>query len=87
MQELFPTFPSFIEERPLQRLSQEWIAPTMPRKNQYGTYKTLPSGKPDWLRIEIIHFAEGTERCTAAIYGEHAYVLHYEFKTHIPLQD
>lgn len=87
MRELFPTFPSFIEERLLQRFSQEWIAPTVPHKNQYGTYKMLPAGKPDSLLVEILHFEEGTERCTAAIYGEHAYVLHYDFKAHVPLQD
>jgi hypothetical protein len=60
----------------------EWIMPAQvssPR-DLYSTCKVLPPGSPDCLRVEISHSGEGTERCTAAIYGGRAYVIHYEFK-------
>ncbi len=60
----------------------EWIAPAVP--TQRGIYfsacKVLPPGIPDCLQLEIGHSEEGAERCTAAIYGERAYVIHFEFK-------
>jgi hypothetical protein len=40
----------------------------------------LPAGIPDFLQVNIAHSKEGIERCTAAIYGSRAYVIHYEFK-------
>ena len=35
---------------------------------------------PDCLEVVISHSEQGTERCTAAIYGKHAYLIHYQFK-------
>ncbi len=82
MQRLLPSAPSFQEEHLIQRPSHEWIAPSIERTIHYGVYKKLPAGKPDYLYVDTIHFQEGVERCTAAVYGERAYVIHYEFKAH-----
>jgi hypothetical protein len=83
MQRLYPTAPSFLEDSLTHVPRHEWILPALPRKNHYGVFKKLPAGKPDCLRVEILRFEDGIERCTAAIYGEHAYVIHYEFKPHV----
>jgi hypothetical protein len=59
----------------------EWVMPAPAlRRDCFSTYHALPPGMPDCLQVNIIHFKEGTERCTAAIYSGHAYVIHYEFK-------
>lgn len=59
-----------------------WILPSSTRKDRLGVYKILPAGQPDYIHVDIIHTTEGTERCTAAIYGNKAYVIHYTFKKH-----
>ncbi|MDQ9169469.1 hypothetical protein Q8A64_03480 [Oxalobacteraceae bacterium R-40] len=87
MQKLFPTIPSLLETRQVKLPSHEWVAPALPRKNHSGVYRKLPAGTPDCLCVNIIHFTEGVERCTAAVYGERVYVIHYEFKAHARLKD
>lgn len=59
----------------------EWIVPApSARRDYFSTCKVLPAGMPDCLEVSIGHSEEGTERCTAVIYGDRAYVIHYEFK-------
>ena len=60
----------------------EWVmpAPVVRRRDYFSTYKALPSGMPDCLYVSIDYSDEGTGRCTAVIYGDRAYVIHYEFK-------
>jgi hypothetical protein len=87
MPRLIPDAASFLENRLVQHPTHEWILPAMHGKRRYGVCKILPAGKPDCLRVEIIHFGDGTERCTAAVYGEHVYVIHYEFKAHVHAKD
>lgn len=36
-------------------------------------------GMPDCLRVTTVRSEQGSERCAAAIYGAHAYVIHYAF--------
>lgn len=55
-------------------------APAKERHDCFSMYKILPPGMPDCLQISVVRLEEGTERCTAAVYGQHAYVIHYEFK-------
>ena len=60
----------------------EWVVPAraMRRRDHFSTYKILPPGKPDYLYVSTEHDEEGTGRCTAAVYGGRAYVIHFEFK-------
>lgn len=59
----------------------EWVMPAFIAKRDHArTCKALPPGMPDCLEVSVIHSDEGTERCTAAIYGARAYLIHYEFK-------
>ncbi|MGV3742899.1 MAG: hypothetical protein ACO1NO_11380 [Burkholderiaceae bacterium] len=83
MQRLFPGSADFPEERLLQRARHEWIAPAALRRDKHSVFKKLPAGKPDCLRVEIQHGEEGTERCTAAVYGDRAYVIHYELRPRV----
>ena len=80
MQRLYPSAAFFQVERLVQVARREWIAPTALRRDHYSVFKKLPPGMPDCLRIEIQHGEEGTERCTAAVYGGRAYVIHYELR-------
>ncbi len=82
MQNLFPGIPSFMEDRLNGRPGHTWFAPAPPRRNHGRVCTQLPAGMPDCLLVEILRFEEGTERCTAAVYGEHAYVIHYAFTPH-----
>jgi hypothetical protein len=79
MPRLIPGFPAFLDEIRAQPIAHERTTPAMLRRNHYDLYKELPSGKPDLLCVDILHLDGGVERCTTAIYGEHAYVIHYEF--------
>lgn len=79
MSRLLPCFPPFETHVRLDRSAHEWIAPAKLRRNHYDLYKKLPPGKPDLLCVDIQHLEEGVERCTTAVYGERAYVIHYEF--------
>jgi hypothetical protein len=60
----------------------EWVLPASAtsRRNAFTVRKALPAGMPDCLEVSILYLDEGIERCTAAIYSGHAYVVHYEFK-------
>jgi len=60
----------------------EWVLPAsaISRRNAFTVHKTLPPGMPDYLEVNILRLEEGIERCTAAIYADRAYVVHYEFK-------
>lgn len=61
----------------------EWVMPTRAQKGDYAKLRrALPPGMPDCLEVHIIHSDEGVERSTAAVYGAHAYLVHYEFKPH-----
>lgn len=59
----------------------EWAMPAFISKRDYArTCKVLPPGMPDCLEVSVVHSLEGVERCTAAMYGPRAYLIHYEFK-------
>lgn len=62
----------------------EWVLPASANSHRtaFTVRKALPAGMPDYLEVSILTFAEGIERCTAAIYSGRAYVIHYEFKAH-----
>lgn len=79
MLRLFPVFPPLHKDSCIRGAAHEWVAPAALRRNHHDLYKKLPAGKPDCLRVDILHFDEGVERCTAAVYGGRAYVIHYEF--------
>lgn len=59
----------------------EWVMPAhgVQRRDYFRASKALPAGMPDCLAVSIDHCEEGTGRCTAAIYGGRAYVIHYVF--------
>ena len=63
----------------------EWVmpAPAVRRRDNFSTYKMLPSGMPDCLYVSIDYFEDGIGRCTAAIYGGRAFVIHYELKPRV----
>lgn len=54
-------------------------APAARRRDYAGLCRMLPPGMPDCLRVSIARVEGGSERCTAAIYGAHAYLIHYAF--------
>lgn len=60
----------------------EWVMPATERsrREHFSLYNALPPGKPDYLDVSVIYAREGTERTTAAVYGNKAYLIHYEFK-------
>lgn len=82
MSAIFPTSPVIPTARNRTRPACEWVvpAPSAQRRNYSSLCKALPVGMPDLLQVNIAHSEEGTERCTAAIYGSRAYVIHYEFE-------
>jgi hypothetical protein len=84
MSDFFPTSPVVPAGTNGAVPAREWVMPTpsAQRRNYSSTCKALPPGMPDLLQVHIDHSEEGTERCTAAIYGSRAYVIHYEFKPH-----
>lgn len=83
MSALFPEAPFIPTAREIVQVC-EWMipAPLLQRRDYFRTYKALPVGMPDYLSVSIEHDEEGTGRCTAAIYGGRAYVIHYEFIPH-----
>ena len=54
-------------------------APSMQQRDYFRLRNALPAGMPDCLEVSIGQSEEGIERCTAAIYGDYAYLIHYEF--------
>jgi hypothetical protein len=84
MSGLFPKAPTISAARQAVIPACEWVMPAsaVRRRDYFSTYKALPGGMPDCLQVNIIYSEEGTERCTAAIYGGHPYVIHYEFNRH-----
>jgi hypothetical protein len=60
---------------------REWVLPAarVRRRDYARLNKALPAGMPDTLQVDIVHSREGTERSTAAVYGQHVYMIHYEF--------
>jgi hypothetical protein len=86
MSDFFPTSPFIPASRNRTIPACEWImpAPSVQRRDYFSTCKMLPSGTPDYLQVSIGHSEDGMERCTAAIYGNRAYVIHYEFKPRDP---
>lgn len=85
MSELFPKAP-FIPATGLDtRPACAWVLPAPAvRRDSYAICKALPPGMPDCLEVSIGQTPEGTERTTAAIYGQHAYLIHYEFNPAMP---
>jgi hypothetical protein len=81
---LFPTSPFIPAARQHTTPSSEVVIPAPAREPHdcFSMYRILPPGMPDYLEVSIIRFDEGTERCTAAVYGARSYVIHYEFKPH-----
>lgn len=58
----------------------EWVMPATIAERDYArTCKALPAGMPDCLEAQTVQTDEGIERCTTAIYGRRAYLLHYTF--------
>lgn len=64
----------------------EWVMPAQNRlrRSHFDLYNALPAGKPDCLEVHVVHAREGTERSTAAVYGNRSYLIHYEFRPHKP---
>lgn len=84
MSGIFPKAPFIPTEGQSAVPACEWVvpAPSVRRRDYFSTCKILPAGMPDCLQVYIGHSDEGIERCTAAIYGKRAYVIHYEFKAY-----
>lgn len=61
--------------------ASEWVMPANARlrREHFSLYNVLPAGTPDYLDVSVIHASEGTERTTAAVYGNKTYLIHYEF--------
>lgn len=78
MSALFPKVSTILSAE--QGVVYERVIPVpVERRNHFRTYKKLPPGKPDCLYVSVIRNEEGFERCVAAIYGGHSYVIHYAF--------
>lgn len=80
MSRLFPEAPFIPAAAQHAKPACEWVAPTVRRRDAFRICNSLPPGMPDSLQVHVGHSPEGTERCTAAIYGGRAYVVHYEWK-------
>lgn len=53
------------------------LPPAAPRHADVNRLaRWLPPGVPDRLEVSIIRAGNGSERCTAAWYGERAYLIH-----------
>jgi len=78
---LFPSAPRFSPALTDAAPVREWVMPALVPKRGYAkACVALPPGMPDCLEVNIVHSAEGTERTTAVMYGQRAYLIHYEFK-------
>jgi hypothetical protein len=83
MSEIIPTVPFLSSARRDARPACEWVMPVAIERRDYArTRKALPPGMPDCLEVSVVHSEEGIERCTAAIYGAHVYLIHYQFESH-----
>lgn len=82
MSALFPDTPFIPTPSQLAVPAREQVIPAHAARRQeyFRACQALPPGMPDCLSVEIAHSVEGTERTTAAVYGGHAYLIHYEFK-------
>ena len=60
----------------------EWVMPksVLPRRDYCRICTALPPGRPDCISVSTLYDDEGVERCVAAVYGDHAYVIHYAFE-------
>jgi hypothetical protein len=81
MSEFFPKPPFIPAARHDSIPVCEWILPaaSIQQRDFFRLRKALPAGMPDCLEVSVDRSGEGVERCTAAIYGNHAYLIHYEF--------
>ncbi|WP_334187786.1 hypothetical protein [Noviherbaspirillum sp.] len=81
MSALFPDTPFIPTPSQLAVPVREQVIPAHAARHRdyFRTCKALPPGMPDCLSVSIAHSVDGTERSTAAIYGGHAYLIHYEF--------
>ena len=78
---LFPKTPPAALAMRHGRPACEWVmpAPAARRRDFASVCKRFPPGMPDCLRVTTVRSEQGSERCAAAIYGKHAYVIHYAF--------
>ena len=80
MSELIPAAPFFSPARRDAWPACEWVLPVALARRDYARIrKVLPHGMPDFLEVSVMHSEDGIERCTAAIYGARAYLIHYRF--------
>ncbi|MGN6389957.1 MAG: hypothetical protein ACTHL1_10625 [Burkholderiaceae bacterium] len=80
MQDLFPVAPPAPVTSRRTAVVAEFVQPVAARRHAAPWRATLPSGgMPDCLRIETLVSADGTERCVAAVCGDHAVLMHYTF--------
>jgi len=81
MQGIFPNAPLSSSTQTDARPASEWVMPAfLPERDYARTSRALPAGMPDRLEVHVVHFADGTERSTAVVYGARTYLVHYEFK-------
>ncbi|HYD94955.1 MAG TPA: hypothetical protein VEC01_06490 [Noviherbaspirillum sp.] len=80
MSAIFPKTPTLSSAETDAAPVCEWVMPVDLLRRVYAkTCAALPPGMPDCLEVSVTHFRDGTERCTAAIYGERVYLVHYAF--------
>jgi hypothetical protein len=80
MSALFPERPFIQAVRQHALPACEWVMPSrLARRDYASVVKRLPPGMPDCLHTSTDRSEEGVGRCTAAIYGGRAYVIHYAF--------
>lgn len=86
MYSLFPKSPVIPAVSQTSLPACEWVmpAPAATRREYASLCKKLPAGQPDYLLVDILHSQEGVERCTAAVYDGHVYVIHYGFSPRRP---
>lgn len=83
MSEIIPSAPPFSAVARRNVPACEWVVPaTLSRRDYARTRKALPQGVPDYLEVSVVHSKDGIERCTAAVYGAHVYLIHYQFELH-----
>ena len=82
MPELFPEPPFIPAVRHDAVPVCEWVVPvpSVQQRDYFRVCKVLPAGMPDFLEVSIDHSEQGTERCTAVVYGNRAYLIHYHFE-------
>lgn len=85
MQGLFPRTPIIPVATQSATPACEWVmpAPAKRRRDHFSTCKILPPGMPDCIQVDVLRSEEGIERSTSVRYGDHVYLIHYEFRFYV----